>query len=734
MIHEIAHQYLARGWAVIPISAGTKRPVLAAWQKLRLTADQISSYFKADSNIGVLLGEPSGGLVDVDLDHPLAVKLAGEFLPATGAVFGRQSKPRSHWLYVAAGATTHKRPARIGDADNMLVELRSTGCQTVFPTSVHPSGERITWDSPPEPAVVTADDLVLAVDALADEICRRLGIDPAHSKVSGPRVDTAGWAADGAERARRYVAKMPPAISGQGGHNQTFTVACELFRFGLTDSEAAAVLAEYNQRCQPPWSDHELQHKLGDARNTVLTSGEFGIRLRELTPLITPIFTTGVTAASESVLLSADDDLPDDPGPLPDDLVTVPGFISEVLAYNLDGAHRPQPVLALAGALSLLATLTGRNVQDEEGTRTNLYCIGVAGTSIGKQRAREINKAIFQHAGLERLSGSESIGSAQGIVNAVAAQPAILFQLDEFGQYLRTMGNASGNPHLHNIVPVLLRMFTDSATYFRTDAVADASKVKTIDNPHACLYATTTYDALYDTLSIDSLKGGFLSRVLIFEGDAEVAIRRGHKNPPSASIVEQAKWWGRYHPGGNLAPEFPQPLVIKMTEAARRIMDAFDLFAEQERKRLGEPIGSLWPRAGEKARKLALLYACSENADSPTMTDAAVTWAVEVCSHLTARLVYEASRRVAENRQESEVKRLARIVEDAGITGIDKTAMTRKTRWLKKRDRDEHLATLIESGEVIENKRERQGRPLHSYLHRRFAGVLTSQTSLTSAL
>jgi hypothetical protein len=47
----------------------------------------------------VQLGPKSGGLCDVDLDCTEAVVLAPAFLPPTHAVFGRKSKPRSHYLY-----------------------------------------------------------------------------------------------------------------------------------------------------------------------------------------------------------------------------------------------------------------------------------------------------------------------------------------------------------------------------------------------------------------------------------------------------------------------------------------------------------------------------------------------------------------------------------------------------------------------------------------------------------
>lgn len=65
---------------------------------------------------------------------------------------------------------------------------------------------------------------------------------------------------------RAYLAKVPPAISGQGGHPATFRAACECVRFGLGDSDAMTLLREYNRTCSPPWSESELAHKLADAR------------------------------------------------------------------------------------------------------------------------------------------------------------------------------------------------------------------------------------------------------------------------------------------------------------------------------------------------------------------------------------------------------------------------------------------------------------------------------------
>ena len=68
------------------------------------------------------------------------------------------------------------------------------------------------------------------------------------------------------DTARAYLEKLPPAISGAGGHAITFAAACWTVRLGLSDSDALALLLEYNRHCQPPWTEKELAHKLHDAR------------------------------------------------------------------------------------------------------------------------------------------------------------------------------------------------------------------------------------------------------------------------------------------------------------------------------------------------------------------------------------------------------------------------------------------------------------------------------------
>jgi RepB DNA-primase from phage plasmid len=69
------------------------------------------------------------------------------------------------------------------------------------------------------------------------------------------------------ERARRYLAVLPPAIAGGHGDLHTFRVCCRLVRgFALDDSEALKLLREWNTRCLPPWTDRDLEQKIASAR------------------------------------------------------------------------------------------------------------------------------------------------------------------------------------------------------------------------------------------------------------------------------------------------------------------------------------------------------------------------------------------------------------------------------------------------------------------------------------
>jgi len=156
--YEQIKQYVDNGWKLVPIPRGSKAPKgkhAKGWQTNFITDPMAIG----DGNCGILLGEPSGWLIDIDFDWREAAELASYFLPPTDAVFGRTTNKSSHYLYICSGAKTKKFQIGKKQDGGMILELRSTGHQTVFPPSEHKTGEIITWENQGKPAEISITEL-----------------------------------------------------------------------------------------------------------------------------------------------------------------------------------------------------------------------------------------------------------------------------------------------------------------------------------------------------------------------------------------------------------------------------------------------------------------------------------------------------------------------------------------------------------------------------------------------
>lgn len=164
-LYDFTNDYENRCWAVIPAKTRDKAPAIKSWNNVTSTNPVTRSCFADDSNLSIVLGENSGGLVDIDVDHEPLLRAAELLLPETGVVFGRKSNPDSHRIYqVASSGSTEKFQLK---GLGTLVEYRATGASTVFPSSVHFSGEQVSFSAFGEPAEVSREELLKSVRRLA---------------------------------------------------------------------------------------------------------------------------------------------------------------------------------------------------------------------------------------------------------------------------------------------------------------------------------------------------------------------------------------------------------------------------------------------------------------------------------------------------------------------------------------------------------------------------------------
>lgn len=284
---QAARFYHAKGWSPIPIPHATKAPVLKNWSSLRFTEADLPAHFNGQpQNIGILLGEASNWLVDVDLDHPLCVAMAEQYLPRTPAIFGRAGKRRSHWIYKVSSAVESKRYR--SKTAGMLLELRSSGLQTVFPPSTHVSEEAIEWeDGDSEPALIDPADLLDAVQQLADEAREQLGEAPAQQVIS-PFAESGVRITDASQRVAICVAAMlrMKVIDRTDGSSRLFAAACRAVEHDLSDQDAITAIRSYAQQRPFPieWTDQQILDRIRDAELKA-TRGTANYRLRQATLL-----------------------------------------------------------------------------------------------------------------------------------------------------------------------------------------------------------------------------------------------------------------------------------------------------------------------------------------------------------------------------------------------------------------------------------------------------------------
>jgi len=359
---------------------------------------------------------------------------------------------------------------------------------------------------------------------------------------------------------------------------------------------------------------------------------------------------------------------------MPETFFQVPGFISNVMDFTLRTSYHPNQTLAFVGALALQAYLAGRKIRDENNTRTNVYLLGLANSSVGKEQPRKTNSEILEGVGLENAR-SEKFASGESFEDALSATPSMLFQSDEIDAILQTI-NLRKDGAAENYMAMLLTLYSSSdGTYvMRRKANDDSGRV--IRQPSLVLYGSAIPTNYYRALSERMLQNGFFARMIVFDC--------GFKTPPQEpgiqsvpeEIIEIGKHWAGFTPskdghGGNLSEFYPDPMIVKRTSRAKSILVecSHNCYKEyQEAEKLDDQTGmTVWGRVDEQTRKLALIYAASANYENPEVNEVSADWAVNVMDWVARRMLKMAGAYSHRDEFEADCKKtLARIARAKG--------------------------------------------------------------------
>ena len=376
------------------------------------------------------------------------------------------------------------------------------------------------------------------------------------------------------------------------------------------------------------------------------------------------------------------------PGPVPDKLLSIPGFIDDVVKLSMQSAPYPNRVLSFTGALALLAFLVGRKVQDKRDNRSNIYLIALADSGTGKDHPRKVNFNIAFRAGVAGAIG-DAFASGEGLEDALFMHPSMLFQADEFDCIFNTLKYSKDN-RAESINEKLLKFYGASNTIYPLRKKASAKKkdgtvheIAHIVNPNLVLLGTAIPQYFYESLSRRVLENGLVARCIIVEAGKRGEAGNPQPITPSDSLIRAATYLANLDVNGNLTNEYPKPLIItetpEATAALREVQQECDRrynFYEAQNEGAAK---ALWARAHEKVCKLAMLHGISSNVYNPLITEKSVRWAWKFIDHLTGRMLYMANRYVYENVFDEKCQRVLRHITEAGGV-IGHTKLLRKSR------------------------------------------------------
>ena len=394
-----------------------------------------------------------------------------------------------------------------------------------------------------------------------------------------------------------------------------------------------------------------------------------------------------------------------DPGPIPDELFNVPGFVSELMGYTLRTAPYPNKALAFAGAFAMLAHLCGRKFTDEFGTRPNVYILSLANSGSGKQHPRSVNVSLAALKGFASEMG-DYFASGEGLEDALLVSPASFFQVDECDVLFNTVKMKDTRAEMIN--SMLLRFYSESSSahIMRKKALQRGQHAAstTIIQPHLTFLGTAVPRFLYQALSERVMENGLLARCLVLEagprGDA-------NDNPIMEDfpqrVLDDITQLIRIGHENELFSEFPQPRIVGIESRARERLKEVRHEADAHYKRFEKTNSAcalaLWARAAEKVAKYSLVYAVSQSVLNPVVTPEAVEWARALVFHATRRMLYQAGLYVYDSEFDALMKRVLQKITIKGGGRLSYRQLLRSIS-IEKDELKRVLATLIERGDI----------------------------------
>lgn len=755
-----AYLYIERGYSVIPIAPGTKRPGqyvttdgwrgMRDWERFgeRLPTDIEVSHWETwpDAGIGLLCGKISGLVaLDRDYDAPGTDALE-QIIPPT------RVKKKGEKGYTAFYRYAGEKSCSFNINGVRVMDVLSDGRQTLMPGTIHPNGHTYVYLTLDVLEELDPDDLpTLPTDffeqvarvlapyqtnedrkyqrrkhadndepintdlSIAAAYYRELNRDalnrlgewvPSVIKTAVPHPDGFRCVAVWRNCTNANVGIHHNGIFDFGGNYGMTPIDLVMYSHGVSFADAAATLRDI---LKPPTDYIELTANGGKPKPSALP---WTARLQEPTP--PPV-----------VILPPTKDAEEPAQAIPNFILNPPGMLGEIARWISATAPKHQPELAVAAAVALGATCTQRVYRSSLGNFTSLYVVMVAKSTEGKEYPQAAVEMILDAAGMSKLIAGSGYTSAGAVFSALLKSPSHIAIIDEMGKLLkmsRSKGNANSEAAIDKLVEAFGKLdgvirppVYSSMTLKKHEEVAE----RVIYNPAISLLGATTPGTFYGNLTDDLVQDGFLGRLLVIESTQPRQLVRHDTNAPPEPPAKIVQWCRDVHEPlreGNLtdlnAPDIrANPVNMHIDDPCKELLRQFEIELNGMKDQY-EPEGLdvLLGRTFEKALRLSMIATKAVNVRATKVTRDAIEWAIEFVRHFDIAMVRAVRKNRVASQIDGEMKKAVGYVKHAKRYASDKRyhaalsqgAMPRgkllKLMKMKSRDFEQLIDTAIESG------------------------------------
>lgn len=673
----VARNWLKRGIMPVPLAPRSKKPIAGkGWNTIRVKDQSIPQFFYRGYNVGGLWGQPSDWVVDIDLDTPESCAAARRIFPET-FIYGRESAPASHFLFRSEGIETRK--FSIPDI-GMLVEVRSTGSQSVLPPSIHPSLETYKiYHDVDFTTIGRAKLLALARMVAAAAVFAR------YWPEAGSRHD--------------YIVSVTGALLWSGWEGDTIGKLLD----GMLEACASEgeVLSKHKRTVKNVIKNFRAKsHVPGWPSLSQWMPGEIIKKLRDWLKLELVISGVPDNIEEETASLRK---------PIPRRLLEVPGLVGEVARWQARQAFLKQPLFDLATGLAAVA-FCSRNLYlvDAWDTPLQPYFLLSAPTAAGKGSCQDSLCEIAQRAGLGQYI-FQGFQSYHAMLDRLSTQPSLgLLLWDEAARKLRSASRQQGGMD-YQMITYFLQLYGKGA---KTVAGTPGRKqnIDPIKHPFFLIFAAAQPAQLLEVLSDADLQLGLVNRFILLDaGDRIPEVNENRDDTFPSALERQLKEFAQIkRPVSERRPFIP--IRFEKTTVYRRLADFIDV-CRAEAARGGN--AEIWGRTAQNAIICAGIAAVGIQPRRPVITNELADWAIEFMTYSThswgGRVEQTAARTISE-KSSKYVELIIRRARDyyhrarsefekqntsRGI--MPKTMLYRMARQLRGRELDETIGALVQA-------------------------------------